>query len=208
MTTVLLIWGFKVLYKSLSSGVFYCPHDGGDREYTLKQGRKWFTFFFIPLIPLKVLGEFVECNTCKSGYDPKVLSQPTAAGMADKLANAVRAAAVAIINADGQVSEQEKNVALEIMAKYSDTPYAAQHLDADLQQLTAADLDGALADVADMLSEQGKESLLDACVAIAAADGAINDGELALIERAGRGLGMTPAHLRGTIDQARETYSA
>src|ERR1700738_4957036 len=57
-----LIWGWRSRSKVLSQGTFFCPHCGGDRQYAHKQARRWFTLFFLPVIPLKVLGEFVECQ--------------------------------------------------------------------------------------------------------------------------------------------------
>ncbi len=32
-----------------------------------------FTLYFIPLFETKNLGEFVKCQVCKSGFDPKIL---------------------------------------------------------------------------------------------------------------------------------------
>ncbi|EDP94579.1 TerB family tellurite resistance protein [Kordia algicida OT-1] len=34
--------------------------------------RRWFTLFFIPVIPLDVVDRFYECNNCKSAYNEKI----------------------------------------------------------------------------------------------------------------------------------------
>ena len=34
--------------------------------------RRWFTLFFIPVIPLDVIDRFYECDSCKSGYNEKI----------------------------------------------------------------------------------------------------------------------------------------
>ena len=60
---MLLIWGFKVRYADQGTGTFYCPHEGGDRPYSLRSAKRWFTFFFIPIFPTKELGTFVECSS-------------------------------------------------------------------------------------------------------------------------------------------------
>lgn len=65
------------------------------------------------MIPLDVLGVFVECASCGSTYDEAVLTLPTAAKMMDNLANAMRHAIVSIITADRVVDRNEKRVALE-----------------------------------------------------------------------------------------------
>lgn len=196
---MILIWGFRAIYKTLAQGTFYCPHEGGDRSYRRQEARKWFTFFWIPVIPLGVLGEFVECTSCGRTYDQAVLSMPTVAKMMDNLANAMRHAVVSIINADTVVDPVEKRIALEVMEQFSDTPYLEQHLDHDLATLQGAKLADEMSGVAGMLNEHGKERLLEACMRIAAADGSIDETEIAELTRAGVALGMSPAHIKGVI---------
>jgi hypothetical protein len=76
----MIIWGSKGKEKLLSEGLFFCPKCRTDRSYKQKRVSKYFTFYFIPLFETKNLGEFVECQVCKSGYDPKIL-EPNSQGM-------------------------------------------------------------------------------------------------------------------------------
>ncbi len=197
---MLLIWGFTVRYSTLDGGTFFCPHEGGDRPYERKQAKRWFTFFFIPMIPLNELGEFVECTGCKRGYDQQVLSNPTSAQLLDNLANAMRQAVVSIIRADGHIDDAEKDAAVEVMKHYSDTPYARQHLDHDLETLPEHGLVEHFTGCAGILNSHGKESLLAACAQLAIADGDVAPEELALLHEAGTALGMTKAHVNGVMD--------
>lgn len=199
---VLLIWGFKARYKTLESGAFFCPHDGDDRSYVRRQVKRWFTLFFIPLIPLNTLGEFIECTSCRRAYDPVVLTEPTAAKILDNLANAVRHAVVAIVTADGVVEDREKAAALEVARRYADTHYEMSDLERDLTDLAGSDLAGELSSVAGTLNPDGKELLLAACIEIASADGSVHAQEISEIERAGAALGMSAAHVRGVIADA------
>jgi len=201
----MIIWGWKARYSTLSSGTFYCPHEDGDRGYRHQQARRWFTLFFIPLIPLAVLGDFIECTSCGRQYDPVVLTLPTAAQIIDNLANAMRYAVVAIVTADDIVGDHEKAVALEIMGRYSDTPYTAEDLNRDLIELHSDSLEEAFSNVAGTLNALGKESLIEACMRLSAADGHIDERELEQIARAGRALGLSPAHLRGLMASAPES---
>lgn len=205
---MILIWGFKARYKTLAEGTFFCPHDGGDRSYRKREARKWFTFFWIPLIPLGVLGEFIECTSCQSSYDQAVLTMPTAAQMADNLANAMRQAVVSLITADGVVEDAEKTVGLEVMQRYTDTVYTMDDLGEDIANLKHGDLVRRLETVAGILNDHGKESLVTACLQIAAADGSIDESELEEVRKAGVALGMSQAHVRGVISQARETMGS
>jgi hypothetical protein len=76
--TVLIICGIRVFFHTTGQGVFRCQRCGGDRNYRRRSGRRFFTLFFIPLIPLKRVGEHVQCTTCRTRYHPDVLRLPTA----------------------------------------------------------------------------------------------------------------------------------
>jgi zinc-ribbon family len=84
----MLIWESKGREKELSQGQFFCPKCNVLRPYQQTPVPKMFTFYFIPLFETKNLGEAVECQVCKNGFDPKVL-EPAHQGMF-KLAAATR----------------------------------------------------------------------------------------------------------------------
>lgn len=69
----MLIWESKGKEKELSQGQFFCPKCNVLRPYQQKRVSKMFTPYFIPLFETKNLGEAVECQVCKGGFDPKVL---------------------------------------------------------------------------------------------------------------------------------------
>ncbi len=103
---MLLLFGWTTRTKTLGTGSFYCRNEGGDRTYLLLQARRWFTLFFIPLIPLKVLGDLVQCSSCGVQYDSKVLDVPTNAPVQDEPEAMVRAA-LSDAGSDGAVSSEE-----------------------------------------------------------------------------------------------------
>ena len=72
---MLIIFGLRVFYRTIAQGIFHCRRCGGDREYRHRNGRRWFTLFFIPVIPLNKVGENVQCMTCKTRYQTSVLAQ-------------------------------------------------------------------------------------------------------------------------------------
>jgi uncharacterized membrane protein YebE (DUF533 family) len=202
---VLLIWGFKVRSKVLEEGHFFCPQEGGDRTYRRMQARRWFTFFFIPIIPLKVLGEYIECTACGATYEPRVLEMATTAQLEDQLTRAVRHVVVAMLHADAEISPQERQTAVDVVTRFGHTDYDVADLERDLQDLNVADLEHELTAVAGMLSPQGQEAVLRASLMLAAADGHVHDRELDAIMHAGRHLGMSPAHVRGVLAEVTET---
>ena len=56
-----------------------CGRYGYQSSYT---SSKFFTLYFIPVIPLDVLGEYVECDGCRATWKPTVLQFDPGAGQA------------------------------------------------------------------------------------------------------------------------------
>jgi hypothetical protein len=71
---MILLFGWKVRWSSVGGGTFHCPVEGAARSYDLREGRRWFTLFFVPLVPLKVLGRQVRCQGCGTELAPEVLT--------------------------------------------------------------------------------------------------------------------------------------
>jgi hypothetical protein len=74
------IVGIKTRTTSVSEGRFRCPNEGADRPYSQLRARRWFTVFFIPLLPLGTQAEWVRCGGCGARYGPDVLARHPAAG--------------------------------------------------------------------------------------------------------------------------------
>jgi len=74
---VIFIWGWRAVSLLLGTGFFHCPHCQADSEYKHLRSRRWFTVFFLPVIPLNKLGEHVLCQRCASTFRMAVLDYPT-----------------------------------------------------------------------------------------------------------------------------------
>lgn len=84
----MIIFGFGARTHKTGSGQFACPRCGVPRSYTRKKARRYFTLYFIPLIPLGELGEFIECDVCHTAYPLAVLdhkAKPAPRALADQL---------------------------------------------------------------------------------------------------------------------------
>lgn len=71
------IWGTKGRITVLDTGLFQCPGCNKPQKYAIKQVRRWFTLYFIPLIPLRIVGTYIECNHCGSSFNQELLHQRT-----------------------------------------------------------------------------------------------------------------------------------
>jgi tellurite resistance protein len=200
----MLIWGWRTRLKKLGDGIFYSPAAGRDCSYRLVEARRWFTLFFIPLIPLKVLGTYVECQVTKTMYDPRILQRPTNSDFTAQLAAAVREVVVAVACADDVVTTEERQRAIETVGR--NVPgYDERVLDGDLARADLAPLADRLAYLAGALDEHGKEQLLIAAANIMTADGSVDDRTRSAVRDIGERLGLSAAHVHGVIDMAIST---
>jgi uncharacterized RDD family membrane protein YckC len=66
----MIIFGSKVISTTIKAGKFNCPNCRREQTYQLKSYKKFFHFFFIPLLKIKELGEQLDCFFCQTSYVP------------------------------------------------------------------------------------------------------------------------------------------
>ena len=69
----MIIYGSRNREKELGTGHFHCPKCDDERDYVHKRVARYFTLFFIPLFPIKTVGEYGECQGCGRAFKPLVL---------------------------------------------------------------------------------------------------------------------------------------
>jgi hypothetical protein len=202
----MIIFGWRGRAGVIARGVFACPHCGADRQYLHKRMRRWFTLFFIPVIPLNALGEFVQCESCKQSFKTMVLDAPTTATLQNELAWAMREALTTLLRASRTPGAE--SAATTILIEVSGHSWTEQELAADIAGLDTAHLQARLAMLAGVLNDQGKERFLTMCAQVATTGGVIDVDARAAVEQIAAGLLMTPAHTRGIIDQTADSARA
>src|ERR1700722_13031291 len=129
-----IIWGLRVIYRTLGRGVFFCRRCGGDRDYPHRFGRRYITLFFIPLIPLLRTGAHVQCLTCKTRYVTEVLRLPTTVEMQVALVAGMRAVVAVILRAGDPASPLARRRALDAVIGAGDGGYDEDALKEDLAE--------------------------------------------------------------------------
>jgi hypothetical protein len=200
-----IIFGFSVFYifGLIGTGQFHCPNCGGDREYEHRTARRFFTLFFLPVIPLDKVGEVVRCQTCRVRFDPVVLQRPTSAQLASALPAGMRAAVAVVLRAGG-ASEAASRAAIEAVRRAGAADYDIRHLHADLNQPAEAAA-GPLQTLASQLIPEARERYLAEAVRIALADGPLSPAERDAARWVAGTLGMTPAHAHGVISTVEQS---
>jgi hypothetical protein len=195
---MLLIFGLSVFFRTVGEGVFHCQNCGGDRGYRRRAGRRWFTLFFLPVIPLGRLGEIVECRTCRTRYRTTALRLPTAEQMSAALPAGMRAAAALVLLAGADGDEAARARAVEAVQGYGELYYDDDALDGDLG-MPPAFLAEEVATAGAHLAVEAKEWFLAQAVRVALADGPLSETERQTLHEVAARLGMTQAHALGVI---------
>jgi hypothetical protein len=204
--TMLIIWGLRVVYHTIAQGVFYCRKCGGDRNYRHRAGRRFFTLFFIPVIPLNKTGEHVQCLTCKTRYVTDVLRLPTATQMQAALPAGVRAMISVMLRAGDPRCVPARRRAIEMAAGAGAQGYDDAALDADLAQPPAT-ARAPIAALGGHLKPEAREWYLAELVRIALADGPLTGTERTAAEAIAVEIGMTQAQAYGAIMMTEQAAS-
>ncbi|MEZ4316437.1 MAG: TerB family tellurite resistance protein [Myxococcota bacterium] len=198
-----IIWGTRGVTSTAESGQFHCPRCG-QTPYDLKRVRRFFTLYWIPLIPLDTLGEYVECGGCANTFDKAVLDYDPEADhkkFLSKLDKASRRLMALMVLADGDIDDEE----IAAMVKVSEMLPGGNLTDAEARAEVDAAAKGSrdivehVIDVRDFLNDAGKGLLLRVALAIAMADGEFADEEKVLLLQIGEALGMDGASILAAI---------
>jgi Tellurite resistance protein TerB len=195
---MLIIWGLRVIYRTLGRGVFFCRRCGGDREYRRRAGRRYVTVFFIPLVPLMKTGEHVQCLTCKTRYVTEVLKLPTTVEMQLALVAGMRALVAVMLRAGDPASPLSRRRALDAVTGAGLSSYDDAALAADLTEPAEAGRPS-IAALGSQLQVEAREWCLAEAIRIAMADGPLTGAERAAAEHLAAALGMTQAQAIGVI---------
>ena len=206
----MIIFGWTSLRHVKEKGAFYCPQCAAHQDYKLRAPRRWFTLYFIPVIPLDEHGRYVECNACKQtfvenvrDYDP--VKQHEA--FLSEVEKAARHAMLKMALADGHADEAEL---VEIAVHYKSITGKDVTLEELKAQLGSAAADQRsvaeyLATAAGMLNDRGKELVMRALLAVALADDNFDQSERDLAIECGKALMMSRAHVLGLLIEADES---
>lgn len=199
---MLLIWGWRSLLKVLGVGEFHCPNCGVDRAYSLVRPRRWFTFFFIPVIPLSWGEQYVECQSCKAAYREAVLTIPTSRQFSFMMALAARALNARIVEVGFSHDERAIERAAQAMQQFVGAGYNEANVVADAEAFRGRPLSDYLTPFGQQATDQAKEAMLFQAAALAHHDGPCPDSVHAVLVEGGSALGLSPAHADGVISAA------
>jgi predicted RNA-binding Zn-ribbon protein involved in translation (DUF1610 family)/uncharacterized tellurite resistance protein B-like protein len=175
-----------------SRGMFLCPSCGSREVFRFKSSRPFLTLYFIPVLPIGGIEEFVQCGRCKNAFDPAVLANrvvpspaagPTT-GLAESKPDSFHRDLLTIIALimieDGQVTEQEIAVARKLYQNIAQSNITREELGRTCSQvrLKRLHLPSFLNSVVERRTHQEKLLLVQAMFGVSGADGEISPGRM------------------------------
>ncbi len=209
----MIIFGTRGVKSTKEEGDFVCPQCASTQHYKYKKVTNFFTLYFIPLIPLGSAGEFVECQSCKGTFVPRVLDYDPSAGQKafqSLYEDAMRHSMVLMMLADGEIDENEMIAVQAIINKFGHNDMSLDELEAYVKEVEARQepIGTYLKKVGSSLNEHGKEMIIKCALAVASSDGHIDPSEIQLIQEMGQVLEMSKYHLKGLLSEALESNTS
>ncbi|MCB0667392.1 MAG: TerB family tellurite resistance protein [Saprospiraceae bacterium] len=209
----MIIFGTRGVKSTLAQGNFVCPQCATSEAYKHKKVTKFFTLYFIPVIPLGRMGEYVECQRCRGTFVTRVLEyDPDSARneFQSIYEKAMRHTMAMIVLADGEIDDNELKVVLEIINKFGHKDMTMGELVAYIfeVQRNPENIDTYLRKVTPSLNEHGKEMIIKCAIAVAAADGQVDQSEILSIKEMATAMEMSAMHLKGILSEMTEKQTS
>ena len=201
----MIIFGTRGVKFKIDEGRFLCPQCAKERDYKHKKVRRFFTLYFIPLIPLDSLGDYVECTTCKGTFVSRVLDYKPAMGenqFQSEYEKAMRHCMIMMMLADGEIDEKEMDMVLKIINKFGHNDITMSELEGLVEVVEHKNepIQKYLSKITPSLNEHGKEIIIKCAIAVASSDGHVDDSEIALIQEMALTMEMSKYHVKGLLD--------
>jgi hypothetical protein len=181
-----------------ATGTFNCPRCGRSKPYQHKSVNRWFTLYFIPVIPMGSIGTYIQCGACGATFDEKILSYDPEAEK-QQLFLRLRGLLVLVAAANGAPADAAEICAIaEAYREATGAALNAADIESDLCNALAGKIQiGAYArPLADQLNYQGKAMFLRAAFHVLCAKGPPREDAAAVITAIARAMQITTEQVK------------
>ena len=184
-------------------GNFYCPKCRSNVGYRSRQVRRFLTFYFIPLIPLDKMDEYVECLTCRGRFPLGALSHsPEQAQIA--LRGYIRYTLALMAAEDQEISPAEMATYRDLLTRL----YGSVPSEDDMARDLAVAKDSNqpvwwyLRTISTYVTPNEKKILVQYAFLMASADGEISEARNAALAQFPPALGITQDEFKQFVAEA------
>lgn len=197
----MIIWGTRGLTRKGKVGRFFCPQCDVERDYRTVKVQRFFTLYFIPIIPMETVYEGVRCEACASEYKRAVLGYDPRAER-EAIQREVNRGLVEILLTFSALSGRDTAAQAEAVHAHL-TAIGCQDFTADqvagLAREGRMNMPHTATRIAPNLTETGREGLVRGALLSAAPQGAPSAEVQVLLGELAIALGMSQVHLAGVI---------
>ena len=181
-------------------GMFHCPKCDSNQKFRLRASRPFLTLYFIPVIPIGGLQEFVKCSNCKESFESIVLASSmlpndtpvTVASETTAFEDDLLKVIALMMIEDGHVSENEITIARRLYENIAEQNISREELgrvcsEVRLHRLSTSSF---LATAGNRCSHQEKLLLVQAMFGVAGADGEVTPKRMESLVNARNILGL------------------
>lgn len=184
-------------------GTFYCPRCRDDVAYRGRHVRRFLTLYFIPLIPLDKIEEYVECLKCKNRFPREVLShnreQATRA-----FHGYVRHALALLAASDEQITAAEVSTFQDLIRRLTGQSPSLEEVSTELLAAKSARQMPSwyLRTINGWLDKSEKKILVQYAFLMVSAGGQISEARSAILAQFPAALGLTEDEFREFVSEA------
>jgi len=135
----MLVIGTMDWPKTLESGQFFCPACESVQSHRRRVSRPFLTVYFVPLVPIGGLQEYVECRKCRTTFEPTILGDPMPESERSFGADLIKVAALTMLE-DGRVTEAEIARAISVIRGVGQRAVTRDELGATCSELRSKQL--------------------------------------------------------------------
>lgn len=197
----MIIWGSRGLELKGPSGRFFCPDCNDERDYRRRKVQRFFTLYFIPLIPLEVVHESVGCLTCKQHftlaalhYDPRAEREQ----ISQELNQHFRTVLGHFGRMSGHNPDQVSRQIIQAVSVFDGSNLSPDEARAELDR-TDRNYGVASRVLAQHMTDRGRELVVQQALDVATVDSDLNEVKRSALAELAATLGMSEAHLRGIL---------
>ena len=215
----MIIFGTRGINSNHQRGDFYCPGCDTSRQYIWHRVNNWFTLYFIPVIPLGMAGEYVECQLCLKTYETNVLQlgeqlEKDRQQFLAEFQKGIRDIMILIMLADGIIEPEEVAVIQGIYSNLAGEDYDSDQLNQDIERIQAQipqieeNSNQAVKEYAGklngLLNEEGKVMIFHAALSVAQSDGRIPEEEQLLLDTIVKSLNLSQSVVEAITEKVNE----
>ena len=206
------IAGTKGETTTIATGKFYCPECNAQTVYHHDQVHEKATVFFVPIVNLRLLGEYIECQSCDSTYEIEILDYDPEQEQLEFEALyliGLKKVMIMMMLADGKIEDSEKAMMRNIHAHMADSELSDHDIDKEIKSCknNPIGLEEYLNELFPQLNKSGKETIIKVAYWVSIADGEVDKREGKLLIKMAKRFQISSAHLKGIISEVNEIAS-